>query len=305
MSTLLLAAALLSLSAAGGALVLLRAMRRQDRIAARLATLHHLDGAEPEDRPGRRGLLGAVTMVGSVLARSGLLSSNTLIQLEQTLVSAGFRGANGLGLFVGFKLLLLLILPLAAWLGLGGLGLTPLVYSASVAAAAIVGMLLPDYYVRNRRTAVLRRVEAGLPDALDLMVICSEAGLSLEPTLARVAVEIRHAHPAVADELAITARDLAVTSDRRDALLKMGSRTGLETLKRLGTTLVQTLQYGTPLAQALRTLSVEMRGEMLVRFEGRAARLPVLLTLPMIIFILPTVFMVVGGPAMLSVMAAR
>ena len=305
MTTILLVAALLSLVAASGSLVLLGAMRRQDRISARLATLHHPDGAEPEDRPGRHGLLGAVTAVGSVLARSGLLSSNTLAQLEQTLVSAGFRGANGLGLFVGFKLLLLLLLPVAAWVGLRGLDLTPLVRGATVAAAAIAGMLLPDYYVRSRRAAVLRRLEAGLPDALDLMVICSEAGLSLEPTLARVAVEIKHAHPAVADELGITARDLAVTSDRRDALLKMGSRTGLETLKRLGTTLVQTLQYGTPLSQALRTLSVEMRGEMLVRFEGRAARLPVLLTLPMIIFILPTVFMVVGGPAMLSVMAAR
>ncbi len=84
----------------------------------------------------------------------------------------------------------------------------------------------------------------------------------------------------------------------------MGTRTGLESLKRLGATLVQTLQYGTPLSQALRTLSAEMRTEMLTRFEERAARLPVLLTVPMIVFILPTVFAVVGGPAVLKVMAS-
>ena len=93
-------------------------------------------------------------------------------------------------------------------------------------------------------------------------------------------------------------------TDRRAAILNMGARTGLESLKRLGATLVQTMQYGTPLSQALRTLSAEMRTEMLTRFEERAARLPVLLTVPMIVFILPTVFAVVGGPAMLRVMAS-
>jgi len=165
-------------------------------------------------------------------------------------------------------------------------------------------MLLPDYVVRSRRNAFLKRVQAGLPDALDMMVICSEAGLGLEPAITRVAVEIGQAHPAVAEELLLTASELRVIPDRRTALLNMGSRTGLESLKRLGATLVQTLQYGTPLSQALRTLSAEMRGEMLVRFEERAARLPAVLTVPMIVFILPTVFMIVGGPAMLSVIAS-
>lgn len=300
----LAAAGATSLLASAGSLLLLRALDRQRLVAARLLAVQQ-GVAKP--RPASRRIdrpLQLVAAIGTTLARSGALSTGTLGQLEQTLMSAGLRGANGLGLFVGCKLLLLLLLPALAWFGLGALHLSPLTHHGGVAAAAVLGMLLPDYVVRRRRTRFLARVQAGLPDALDMMVICSEAGLGLEPAITRVAAEIGHAHPAVAEELLQTASELRVVADRRVALLNMGGRTGLESLKRLGATLVQTLQYGTPLSQALRTLSAEMRGEMLVRFEEKAARLPALLTVPMIVFILPTVFMVVGGPAMLSAVSA-
>jgi len=304
MTPLLPAAAVFSLVASAGSLVLLRAVRRQERLAARLLAVRLGVTAPNQSGQAGSGLLRMVATIGTALARSGLLSTGTLAQLEETLTSAGLRGANGLGLFVGSKLLLLACLPALAWFGLRGFDLSPLVRSGVVAAAAVVGMLLPDYFVRNRRKAFLSRVEAGIPDALDMMVICSEAGLGLEPAITRVAAEIAHAHPSVAEELTHTASELRVVSDRRTALLNMGERTGLDSLKRLGATLIQTLQYGTPLSQALRILSAEMRGEMLVRFEEKAARLPVLLTVPMIVFILPTVFMIVGGPAMLSVFAS-
>ena len=132
-------------------------------------------------------------------------------------------------------------------------------------------------------------------------MICSEAGLALEAALERVGVEVRQVHPAVADEMLHTTQELRVNSDRRVALTNMGTRTGVENLRRLAGTLAQTLQYGTPLSQALRVLSTEMRAESLTAFETRAGRLPVLMTLPMILFILPCVFMVVGGPAMVQV----
>ncbi len=300
----LAAAGTVGLLASLGALLLLRGLDRQQRLAARLLAVR-LGVAKPRRTGGEPNrLLRLVAAVGTALARSGLLSTRTLTQLEQTLLSAGLRGGNGLSLFVGSKLLLLACLPGVAWFAMRALPLSPLLHHGGAVAAAVLGMLLPDYVVRSRRTAFLRQVQAGLPDALDMMVICSEAGLGLEPAIARVAAEIGHAHPAVAEELLQTASELRVAADRRTALLNMGGRTGLESLKRLGATLVQTLQYGTPLSQALRTLSAEMRGEMLVRFEERAARLPVLLTVPMIVFILPTVFMVVGGPAMLSVVAS-
>jgi tight adherence protein C len=103
-------------------------------------------------------------------------------------------------------------------------------------------------------------------------------------------------------ELAITANELQVMTDSRVALLNMGARTGIDGLTRLGTTLVQSMQYGTPLTASMRVLSAEMRQDTLTRFESRAARLGVLLTLPMVVFILPCVFLVVGGPAVVQVM---
>lgn len=151
----------------------------------------------------------------------------------------------------------------------------------------------------------LREVERGLPDALDMMVICSEAGLGLEPAIERVGREIGIAHPAVAEELRNVAREMRVNADRRVALINMGTRTGLISLRRLGVTLVQTLEYGTPLSQALRTLSSEMRQEALNGFETRAARLPALMTVPMIVFILPCVFLIVAGPAVVHLMQAK
>jgi tight adherence protein C len=173
-----------------------------------------------------------------------------------------------------------------------------------IAVASLAGMMLPDYAVQFLHKRHLQAVERGLPDALDMLVICSEAGLGLEPAIDRVGREIVRAHPNVAEELLHVAREMRVNADRRVALMNMGKRTGLASLRRLGVTLVQTLQYGTPLSQALRTLSAEMRQEALNRFEARAGRLPALLTVPMIVFILPCVFLVVGGPAIIHVFQA-
>ncbi len=103
-------------------------------------------------------------------------------------------------------------------------------------------------------------------------------------------------------ELSITHNELRIFADRRVALLNMGKRTGLVSLQRLAGTLAQALRYGTPLTQALRSLAADLRAEALTRFEARAARLPVLMTLPMILFILPCVFLIVAGPAMLAIM---
>lgn len=173
-----------------------------------------------------------------------------------------------------------------------------------IAVGAIVGLLLPDWAVGHIREAYRKKLQAGLPDALDMMVICAQAGLGLEPSLARVSYEIRSAHREVAQELALTANEMQVMTDTRAALLRLGDRTGVPSLKRLTATLAQTIQYGTPLADALRSLSAEMRQETLTAFEERAARLPVFLTIPMILCILPCVMIIVGGPAFIRLFAA-
>jgi tight adherence protein C len=170
--------------------------------------------------------------------------------------------------------------------------------------AGMVGLLAPDWLVKRRRSQYQQRLERGLPDALDMMVVCAQAGLGFGAAIVRVGTELRGTHSEVARELAHTANELQVMSDSRIALTNLGKRTGVDGYKRLGATLVQTMQYGTPLTDALRILSAEMRQELLVKFEVRAARLPLLLTLPTIFFILPCVFLIACGPAVIQIMRA-
>jgi tight adherence protein C len=292
----------------GAGLLLQRQLRDGEKLTARVRFVQRSVGIETVMAPSdgsQSAPVRLVTRLGEVITRGGLLSAKTLGELEATLHAAGFRGRNGLSLFIGAKLLLLIGLPVLTWLFLERTGWPPIRVMVAVMVAAIVGLLLPDQVVRVLNKRHLKEVDRGLPDALDMMVICSEAGLGLEPAIERVGREIGIAHPAVAEELRNVAREMRVNADRRVALINMGVRTGLISLRRLGVTLVQTLEYGTPLSQALRTLSSEMRQEALNRFETRAARLPALMTVPMIVFILPCVFLIVAGPAVVHLMQAK
>ncbi len=240
--------------------------------------------------------------LGFTIARSGILPARTLRDLRHTLRIAGFRRDNTVGLFVGTKILLLVTLPALMFLAELPFHLSRLAAVSLLITAAIAGLLSADTTIKYRRSRFIKQLETGIADALDMMVICADAGLSMEAGMMRVATEIKAANHAVAEEIHTTATEMRIGSDMREALLGLGMRTGLDSLKRLSTTLVQTIQYGTPLTQALRTLSAELRQEQLTRFEERAARLPVLLTVPMITFILPCEFIIVGGPAILHVM---
>jgi tight adherence protein C len=129
--------------------------------------------------------------------------------------------------------------------------------------------------------------------------------MAIETSILRVSQELRFAHPATADELAMTSNELQMTADTQIAFANMGERTGLESLTRLGVTIIQTIQYGSPLSHALRLLATELRTEMITLYEERAARLPVLLTVPMVVFILPALFLVIAGPAAIQVFAVQ
>ncbi len=246
-------------------------------------------------------LARAVGALGRAVMQSGLLPGRTRTELQQTLSAAGFRGANAMALFIGSKLSMLFGLPLLGWVLWQHFQMQPLTGSATVGGLAILGLVAPDMVIQRIRQGYLKRLEAGLSDSLDLMVICAQAGLSLEPAMARVSVELRTVHPEMCLELSTTVRELEMMSNSTAALNNLGLRTGLESLVRLTSTLAQTMQYGTPLTESLRTLSNEMRTAALTRFEEKAARLPVMLTLPMIMFILPCVFMIVGGPAAIQI----
>jgi tight adherence protein C len=278
-------------------------LTRANQLASRLSMV--TDGAAmmPQAaRPEGSPVLRLVSSLGLAIARSGLLSRKTLAEMTATLETAGFRGGRGLGLFIGAKLLMLLLMPLLLYVGLRHFGTSTFWVSVKLGGGAVIGLLLPETIATNIRNKHLKKVEAGVADALDMLVICADAGLALEAGLARVAAEMTMLNSALAMELTQTSRELQIGADMRRAMESLGRRTGLDTLKRLASTLAQSLQYGTPLTQALRTLSAELRQEALVKFEERAGRLPTLMTLPMILFILPCVFLIVAGPAMINVL---
>ncbi|HVC61994.1 MAG TPA: type II secretion system F family protein [Acetobacteraceae bacterium] len=301
-ANVLLAALASALVAGGAAILLLRRARQERLVHHRLRAISGDRRREPRAAPrsGSSFPLRVVAGIGTTIARSGLLSNATIGELEQALVAAGLQGRNGLGLFIGSKIMLLIWAPLGAWLVLRGLPVPAALARLLPLAAGAVGLLLPDTVVRRMRARYLDRVERGVPDALDMLVICTQAGLGLEAAMARVAEEIGRAHPELAAELAQTTSELRIAVDTPRALANLGHRTGLASLKRVTATLVQTLNFGTPLTAALRVLAAEMRQHMLTRFEERAARLPVMLTLPMILFIFPCLFIVIGGPAVIQ-----
>lgn len=235
------------------------------------------------------------------LRRSSFLQPASL---KKNLLRAGIRGKDAPTIFIVFKLVLPAILLLVGILLVAGLGIgasKPLIKLALTLFVPLAAFLLPDLWLKNaiqKREDIMRK---SLPDALDLLVICAEAGLGLDAALERVGKEIGQSQPVLAEEIGITAVELGFLPDRRTALNGFAERVQLPSVRALINTLVQTEKYGTPLAQALRVLSAELREERMMRAEEKAAKLPATLTVPMIMFILPTLFIVLIGPAIIQV----
>lgn len=291
----------------GSGFLMLRQSQRQSRYDARVRLIHGQGAAAkavPESEAIRIAAMKAIAGLGQLILRSGMVSASTRAELELSLTASRLRGANGLAVYIGAKIILMAGLPVLALLLLHNVGLPGKLGTLTPVGAGIVGLLAPDWLLNRRRSRYQQRLEAGLADALDMMVICAQAGLALGPAVVRVATELQNAHWEVANELAQTAHELQMVSDSRVALTNLGMRTGIDGYKRLGITLIQTMQYGTPVTESLRILAAELRQDALIKFEARAARLPVLLTVPTIFFILPSVFLIAGGPAIIQIMKA-
>ncbi len=168
---------------------------------------------------------------------------------------------------------------------------------AFVAGTLLLSYKAPDLWLKNKVTKRSHAIRKGLPDALDLLVICAEAGLTVDAAFNRVARELGKAYPELGDEFALTSIELGFLTDRRSAFENLANRIDLESIRGVVTTMIQTEKYGTPLASALRVLSAEFRNERMMRAEEKAARLPAIMTVPLILFILPVLFIVILGPA--------
>jgi tight adherence protein C len=172
------------------------------------------------------------------------------------------------------------------------------------AVALMLSYKAPDLFINNKISKRSAAIRKGLPDALDLLVICAEAGLTVDAAFNRVARELGRAYPELGDEFQLTAIELSFLTERRMAFENLATRVKLDAVRGVVTTMVQTEKYGTPLASALRVLSAEFRNERMMRAEEKAARLPAIMTVPLILFILPVLFVVILGPAACSISKA-
>lgn len=225
--------------------------------------------------------------------------------LKEKLAQAGYRSSNALIMFTFARVALAIggfvaaVIVIAAWKDFP----YPLPVKALImAGSAVVGFYLPKIVVSNTAQKRQQELTRGFADALDLMVICVEGGLSVEGAFERVTDEIADKSPVLAQEFGITSAELAYLGDRHKAYSNFADRTGVPAVKSLATTLVQSEKYGTPVGKALKVLSQERRQERMAIAEKKGASLPAKLTVPMIAFFLPPLFMVVIGPAAINIM---
>lgn len=239
------------------------------------------------------------------LDKLNVLQQSQLEVIQQKLFQAGIRRKE-LGIVVIFaRMVLPIVLGGTTAFLVYGINYFPEWGSfkklMAFAAALGIGYKGPEIYIGNIITKRTDAIRKGLPDALDLLVICAEAGLTVDAAFNRVARELGRAYPELGDEFALTAIELSFLGERRQAFENLAYRVNLEAVKGVTTTMVQTERYGTPLASALRVLSAEFRNERMMRAEEKAARLPAIMTVPLILFILPVLFVVILGPAACSI----
>ena len=221
------------------------------------------------------------------------------------LMQAGIRSKDAAVAVIFARMMLPIVIGGTALLLVYGLDAFPkwgpLKRYIVVAVALFGSYKAPDVWLKNTITKRSHAIRKGLPDALDLLVICAEAGLTVDAAFGRVARELGKAYPELGDEFMLTSIELGFLTERRQAFENLATRVALDAVRGVVTTMVQTEKYGTPLASALRVLSAEFRNERMMRAEEKAARLPAIMTVPLILFILPVLFVVILGPAACSI----
>jgi tight adherence protein C len=243
----------------------------------------------------------ATDAMRQMLSRLKVLQSEQVRGIQDKLAQAGWRSKDAIVKYQFARLIAPFVFGILAVILIYGdfilVGKSPGV--KGLVAMGIVGFsyMLPDIWVKNAITKRVDAIRKSLPDALDLLVICAEAGLTVEAGFNRVAKELGRAFPEMADEMALTAIELGFLQDRRAAFDNLSKRVELQAVRAVVTTLVQTEKYGTPLASSLRVLSAEFRNERMMKAEEKAARLPAIMTVPLIVFIMPFLFVVLMGPA--------
>ena len=243
--------------------------------------------------------------VRSLLGSLKMLQTEQVEKAQRKLMQAGIRSKDLAFVVIFARLVLPLVIGSVVIVGVYLLDWFPEwgpIKRYGLTAFSLIGSYkAPDLWLKNKINKRSAAVRKGLPDALDLLVICAEAGLTVDAAFNRVARELGKAYPELGDEFALTSIELGFLTDRRSAFENLANRIDLEAVRGVVTTMIQTEKYGTPLASALRVLAAEFRNERMMRAEEKAARLPAIMTIPLILFILPTLFIVILGPAACSI----
>ncbi|MBI3446780.1 MAG: type II secretion system F family protein [Magnetospirillum sp.] len=275
------------------------ASRRQELSARQKLDLDQAKGSRRRNQPPQRRL----ALMRAVLDRLKLQDLLEAKALKARLAQAGWRGQAAPVTFIFARVALpVLLLALGLIYATTLFADQPLMIRALILAGAMsVGAFLPSLLLTN---AIQKRQQAlgrAFPDALDLIVICVDAGLSVETALLRVTDEMMGGSPEMAEEIGLTAAELAFLTDRRHAWENFADRTGLTQVRSLSTAMIQSEKYGTPVSQALKVLAQENREGRMASAEKKAASLPAKLTVPMIVFFLPVLFLIIAGPAAIQV----
>jgi len=292
-------AALVALLAGATLMLALRGKGSRSRIAQRVRQRIVQANSLGQEQNMPQRLAQRVATLGE---RMPIIDAAERGKLATRLANAGFREKRAVSILAGLKVVC------GACLALGAIVLAPHVPRVGghfvlrllmMAGAFVIGMMLPEYALGFAIRRRQRAISAALPDALDLLVICTNAGNSLVVAVKRVATELRAICPALADEFSVTADELQIGGDSARVLNAMSARIGSASMRALVTTLVQSQQYGTPITQSLRMLSRTERSMQIIALEEKAAKLAPKMTLPMMLFIMPTVALIAAGPAVI------
>lgn len=227
------------------------------------------------------------------------------MKLQRELIRGGYRGNAAVSVLLAAKLCVgLACAAITIMMGshLPVVGPYPVARGMAMMAAFVVGMIIPEYVMAWRARGRRARMAGCLPDALDLLIICTNAGNSFPVSIRRVADELTTICPPLAGEFSLTADELYLSGDTTRALHSLADRIDLPSIRALITTLTQSMRYGTPIAQALRTLSRTERLTHIIALEEKAAKLAPKMVIPMLLFILPPVVVIAAGPAVIQLL---
>ena len=245
-------------------------------------------------------------LVNSIEQRGISLVDTKDVALRQRLIAAGFTATYAPRVYTLIRLILVISLPLLLLLFFAASGSAPSMFKLymSLIIAAAFGLYFPSLYIRAKADRRQREIVNGFPDALDLMLVCVEAGLGLEAAFSRVGMEMTSSHPLLAEQFGAVVLELRAGRTHEDALRRMADRSGVDDIRAFSTLLVQSTKLGTSISQTLRTYSAEMREKRRMRAEEKAHRLPVLLSIPLVACMLPTMIGVLMLPAVIRVVRA-